>query len=335
MKEALFYRKLDKDVVQCDLCPHNCRIPKDGLGVCRVRKNDNGTLVSLNAERVIASHSDPIEKKPLYHFFPGIWTFSIAAAGCNLHCTNCQNHTISQANEALLSEGQPSSPSDMVTAARQAGLKHMTFTYTEPTVFYELMLETARLATDAGLICSVVSNGFINPEPLKQLIPFISAANIDLKFASDHLYRTITGGSSGPVAETIRLLFEHNVITEVTTLVIPGLNDSPEEFEAITKILLNISPDIPWHLSAFYPTYRMQDRPPTPPEMLKQLRLRARGMGLQYVYTGNILDSEGSTTYCPNCQSTLVYRARLSSLESRVSNGHCPDCGTEIYGRFD
>ena len=334
MRKALFYRKQSGNNVQCQLCPHNCTIADGENGICGVRQNLGGILFSVNGDRLIAAHVDPMEKKPLYHFFPGAETFSIAAAGCNFHCKNCQNHTISQTTPALLDSGETTSPQNIVTMAKRRGVSHITFTYTEPTVFYELMLETAELAKEAGLYCSVVSNGFINPEPLARLIPVISAANIDLKFASDKLYRSVAGGWRGPVMNTIQTLFEHGIITEVTSLIIPGLNDDEGEFGEMIRLLLDISSETPWHLSAFYPTYRMTDRPPTKPDTLTRLRQTALDRGMKYVYTGNITDPEGSTTYCPKCNTALIQRHRLSFHSSKLKKGHCPNCGTEIYGTF-
>lgn len=334
MRKALFYRKQSENKVQCQLCPHNCTIADGKSGLCGVRRNTGGTLFSLNADHLIAAHVDPMEKKPLYHFFPGAETFSVASAGCNFHCKNCQNYPISQATPSLLDSGESASAQLLVAAAKQKGVHHITFTYTEPTVFYELMLETAELAKEAGLYCSMVSNGFINPEPLSRLLPMISAANIDLKFASDKLYRSVAGGWRGPVMNTIQTLFEHGIITEVTTLIIPGLNDDEGEFGKLTRFLLDISPEIPWHLSAFYPTYKMTDRSPTPPDTLADLRQTALNSGMNYVYTGNITDPEGSTTYCPKCNTALIQRHRLSFHSSKLKKGHCPNCGTEIYGTF-
>lgn len=334
MREALFYRKQSENKVQCGLCPHNCTIADGENGICGVRQNLGGILFSVNGDRLIAAHVDPIEKKPLYHFFPGAETFSIAAAGCNFHCKNCQNHIISQTTPGLLDSGETTSPQNIVTMAKRRGVSHITFTYTEPTVFYELMLETAELAKEAGLYCSVVSNGFINPEPLARLIPVISAANIDLKFASGKLYRSIAGGWPEPVIDTIQTLFDNGIVTEVTTLIIPGLNDGEEEFGKLTRFLLDISPDIPWHLSAFYPTYKMTDRSPTPPDKLADLRQTALNGGMNYVYTGNIADAQGSTTFCPTCRTDLIQRHRLSFHSSRLVKSNCPHCTTKIYGKF-
>ncbi len=334
MKEALYYKKQQGNTVQCSLCPYNCIIAEGKTGLCAVRLNKRGILFSLNSDRLIAAHIDPMEKKPLYHFYPGARTYSIAAAGCNFHCKNCQNYTISQANPKLLNSGKLISANEIVNSAKQQGVQHITFTYTEPTVFYELMLETAKLAKQEGLICSVVSNGFINPEPLTRLLPFISAANIDLKFSSDILYRSITGGWVKPVIETIRTLYNSGIITEVTTLIISGLNDNEKEFRKICQLLLDISPEIPWHISAFYPTYEMTDRPPTPPDTLVRLRQTALKAGMEHVYTGNITDLEGSTTFCSKCHSELILRHRLSFHSNHLKNGYCPHCGTKLYGRF-
>ncbi len=334
MKEALFFEKQEKKSVQCRLCPHSCVIQDGKIGICRVRKNIGGTLFSLNFGRIVAAHGDPMEKKPLYHFFPGEKTFSIAMAGCNFHCWNCQNYGISQVRGSYPETGEEVSPDALVAQLIKLGYRHLTFTYTEPTVFYEFMLETAKIAVKRGIFCSLVSNGFIGREPLEELLPFISAANIDLKFSSDRLYRNITGGWRQPVVDTIRTLYRHDIVTEVTTLIIPGLNDGEDEFGGLLRILLEISTEIPWHLSAFYPTYKMTDHPPTPPETLTRLRQIARSSGLKHVYTGNITDLEGSTTFCPNCRAELIVRSRLSFRSLHLDSGACPRCGSKLYGKF-
>ena len=335
MREAAFYTKLADNRVQCDLCPHNCTLSPGATGICNVRRNENGRLESLNAGRIVAANVDPMEKKPLYHFHPGAQTLSIAGAGCNFSCDNCQNHQISQAHDALLAATRQSDPASIVRSAMERRVRHITFTYTEPTVFYELMMDTVTEARTAGLTCSVVSNGFINPEPLAQLIPMIQAANIDLKFGNDQVYRSVTGGSMAPVLKTIRTLFEAGVITEVTTLIIPGLTDEPENFDPILKSLRAISTEIPWHLSAFYPTHRMGDRPPTSFDTLRELRGRALDGGIKYVYTGNVLDPDGSSTVCPECGTTLISRYRLSLTENKLTSNQCPECKATIYGKFD
>ncbi len=335
MREALYFQPLENQQVECRLCPHHCKLNPDQTGICRVRKNENGTLVSLNAGRLVAANVDPIEKKPLYHFYPGRETLSIAGAGCNFHCTNCQNHTISQVNNALIAAAQDTRPDDVVRSALERGLRHITFTYTEPTVFFELMLETAMRAKEQDLRLSMVSNGFINPEPLAELLPYLDAANIDLKFGNNEDYRRITKGWKEPVLHTIRTLWEAGVITEVTTLIIPGLNDTPDTFKPIMDDLQDISTQIPWHLSAFYPTFQMTDRPPTMPETVRQLRALALDAGMQYVYTGNIVDENGADTRCPNCGATVIRRSRLMLRDSRLIAGACHECSTPIYGRFN
>lgn len=335
MREALYVTGLGDQRVECRLCPHHCKLNFDQTGICRVRKNENGRLVSLNADRLVAANVDPIEKKPLYHFYPGRETLSIAGAGCNFHCTNCQNHTISQVNEALIAAAKDTRPTEIVQSAVDRGLRHITFTYTEPTVFFELMLETAMCAREQDIRLSMVSNGFIDPEPLAELLPFLDAANIDLKFGNDEDYRRITKGWKGPVLDTIRTLWDAGVITEVTTLIIPELNDTPDTFDPILTDLKDISNQIPWHLSAFYPTFQMTDRPPTKPDTIRNLRNRALDAGMQYVYTGNIVDESGADTRCPHCNAIVIRRSRLMLRDSRLIAGACPECATPIYGRFN
>ncbi len=334
MREARHFRELENRRVECRLCPHQCKLDPGQSGICRVRRNEDGKLISLNADRLVAANVDPIEKKPLYHFYPGRETLSIAGAGCNFHCTNCQNHTISQANEALIAGARNTRPADIVRSATERGLHHITFTYTEPTVFFELMLETAICAREQDIRLSMVSNGFINPEPLAELLPYLDAANIDLKFGTDDDYRRITKGWKGPVLDTIRTLWNAGVITEVTTLIIPGLNDSPETFNPVLDDLKAISNQIPWHLSAFYPTFQMTDKPPTKPDTIRNLRALALDAGMQYVYTGNIVDESGADTRCPHCGATVIRRSRLMLRDNRLIAGGCQECATPIYGRF-
>lgn len=329
--DTLYFNKLEGKKVQCLLCPHNCLLKPSQKGICRVRKNINGQLITLNNNLISALNIDPIEKKPLYHFFPGTNTLSMACNGCNLKCLNCQNHSISQSSKSNYIE---MSESQIIEKAKELKCNHITFTYTEPTVFYEKMLVIAKLAKKENIKCSIVSNGYINKEPLLELIPFIEAANIDLKFGSNFNYEKTTGGKVEHVVSTIKTLFENHIITEVTTLIIPTLNHSKEEFNKISDYLLNISNEIPWHLSAFYPTYKMLNYPPTNPETLIELREQAMKKRHQYVYTGNIINPEGETTFCPNCKTTLIKRGRLYLMENNIKNNNCPNCETKIYGKF-
>ncbi|BBB31981.1 pyruvate formate lyase activating enzyme [Thermotomaculum hydrothermale] len=334
MFEAKYYEKLENKKVRCTLCPHYCTLKEGQTGICRVRKNINGILYSLSYQNIIAMHIDPIEKKPLYHFSPGARTLSIATPGCNFHCLNCQNHTISQIDESIFDFTRKIPPEEVVKIAISENIKHITFTYTEPTIFFEYMLDTAKIAKKEGLYCSIVSNGYITKEPLKELIPFIDAANIDFKFHEDSLYRKIAGGKAKPVLETIKTLYHSGVITEVTTLIIPEVNDNDEYFLETAKSLLQISNEIPWHLSAFYPTYKMIDYQSTRPETLVKFRKLAIDLGFKFVYTGNILDLEGSTTYCPKCGEALIKRHYFNLTFSELKENKCPKCGEFIYGKF-
>ncbi len=334
MIKAGYYQTLEGKKVKCLLCPHFCIIKEGSSGICKVRKNKDGTLYSLSYSNIIAMHIDPIEKKPLYHFFPAARTLSIATPGCNFHCLNCQNHTISQIKEEVFDFTRRFSPEEIVNIAKKENIKNITFTYTEPTIFFEYMLDIAKLAKKEGLYCSMVSNGFINIEPLKELIPYLDAANIDLKFNDNELYRKITGGRVEPVIETIKTLFHSGVITEITTLIIPELNDSENYFLEMVKTVKSISEEIPWHLSAFYPTYKMSEHPATSPQTLINLRKLALSEGLKYVYTGNILDIEGSTTFCPNCGEILIQRHYFNLKISRLEGNFCPKCKERIYGKF-
>ncbi len=334
MKEARYYKQIENKSVRCTLCPHNCKIQDGKSGICRVRKNIEGKLYSQSYGNIIAMHIDPIEKKPLYHFFPASRTLSIATPGCNFHCYNCQNHTISQIDESIFEFTKKIPPEEMIKIAVRENIKHITFTYTEPTIFFEYMLDIAKLAKRQGLYCSLVSNGFINQQPLKELIPYIDAANIDFKFKDNSLYRKITGGFVEPVIETIITLYKSGVITEVTTLIIPELNDNEDYFREMGEMLLRISDEIPWHLSAFYPTYKMLDYPGTSPSKLVEFRQIALDSGFKFVYTGNILNLEGSTTYCPRCGKTLIARHYYNLKLTNLNGNKCPRCGEKIYGKF-
>ncbi len=329
--KGMYFKKVQEKVLQCVLCPHNCIINNNQKGFCKVRLNNNGELVLLNSGKLAAIAIDNIEKKPLYHYYPNAKTLSIAANGCNFKCLNCQNYSISQNTNK---NSIPLTPNQVVKYALDNNLNHITFTYTEPTIYFEYMLTTAKLAKVNGIHCSLVSNGYINREPLLELIPFIEAANIDLKFASDNYYKKIAKGNILPVQATIKTLFENKVITEVTTLIIEEIHNVNSEFEQISKTILNISDEIPWHLSAFYPTYKMTNYPATSPETLIELREKALKNGHKFVYTGNIFNIEGETTYCPNCSAPLIKRNRLTFLESHITKGKCLNCGEEIYGTF-
>lgn len=333
MKEALFYKKLKDKKVQCLLCPHFCTLKKNESGKCRVRKNKDGKLFSLVYGRPCSLAFDPIEKKPLYHFFPGQTTFSIATVGCNLNCKHCQNWEISQAepieNKNILE------PKEIIKEVKKNKIKVICYTYTEPTIFYEYMLVIARLAKNAGIKNVVVSNGFINPRPLKKLCKYIDAANIDLKSIEDKFYREVCDARVEPVLETLKILKKEKIWTEITNLLIPGLNDSEEQIKnLVVWIKDNLGRETPIHFTAFYPGYKLFHLPPAPIEILKKAREIALKEGMKYVYTGNLPD-EGNSTFCPKCGNTVIKRRLFSIIENNLKQGRCGYCNSKISGFWE
>lgn len=287
-KEAMFYEKLDNQRVHCCLCPHNCNVPPDGRGICGVRKNIDGILYSLNYGEISSIGVDPVEKKPLNRFHPGTYILSVGSVGCNLKCPFCQNHSIARVKPEELHTCHASGDEIVEKAVSLKGQGNIgiAFTYNEPSIWYEFVYETAKKAKEKGLLNVLVTNGYIGEEPLRLLLPYIDAMNIDLKAYNDKFYRELVKGGLKEVKETIRRSAEHCHI-EITTLVIPGWNDSIEEMEEMTKWLASLSPDIPLHLSRYFPKYQMTDRPPTPLNSLTELK-RTAERHLKYVYLGNV-----------------------------------------------
>ncbi|MFA6431248.1 MAG: AmmeMemoRadiSam system radical SAM enzyme [Candidatus Margulisiibacteriota bacterium] len=289
MKEALFYEKLAGSRVKCDLCPHYCIISEGKRGLCGVRENQKGILYSLVYGKLAAANIDPIEKKPLFHFLHGTLSYSISTVGCNFHCDFCQNYYISQAARMKEILGDEVPPEKIVEAAIDNKCPSISYTYTEPTVYFEYAFETAKIAKEKGLKNIFVTNGYINREPLERIAPFLDAANVDLKSFSDEFYRKICGGKLAPVLETLKLMKTKGIWIEIATLIIPGLNDSDEELNKIANFIKNeLGSETPWHVTGFYPTYKMLDRPRTSVETL----IKARGIGikagLKNVYIGNV-----------------------------------------------
>ncbi|MBL8027038.1 MAG: AmmeMemoRadiSam system radical SAM enzyme [Fibrobacteres bacterium] len=288
MKPASFFKNLSDKNVQCTLCPHNCIIAPNKHGRCNVRKNIDGVLYSLNYQYPAAINIDPVEKKPLYHFLPGTKTFSFGCAGCNLKCSFCQNCTISQVLPDEIETEQCTSE-ELVKAAIHKKCESISFTYSEPTIFYETMIETAELAHKYGLKTIMVSNGFINREPLEKLLPFIDAANIDIKGFTEEFYRKYTGASLAPVLETLKTMKKAAVHIEITNLIIPKANDSKEEIDDLIKwVRDNLGSDTPLHFSRFFPQYKLTDRTATPPQTIITACERASSLGLKFVYAGNM-----------------------------------------------
>lgn len=283
-----YYEKIGNQKVKCTLCPHYCELSNHQTGLCNSRQNRDGEMVSLTYGKPVAIHIDPIEKKPLYHFLPGSSTLSFGTAGCNFHCKNCQNSSISQSSPEMV-EYTDATPEQIVATAIKNNCKSISYTYTEPTVFYEFMLETAKLAHEKGLKNVMVSNGYINQEPLKELIPYLDAANIDLKCFNDSLYRKITTGSLHPVLNTLKTLNDSNVWLEIANLIIPGYTDDMEMItEMCDWLVANGFEEVPLHFSRFFPSYKMQDVEPTPIETVEKAAQIAKSKGIKYVYLGNV-----------------------------------------------
>ncbi len=334
MKEAYLYKKLDDKKVRCDLCSHRCIIKDKKKGKCCVRRNIDGVLYSLVYGKIIAENSDPIEKKPLFHFLPGSYSMSIATVGCNFKCFFCQNYNISQVPcDQNKIEGRDVPPENMVSHALANGDESISYTYTEPTIFFEYAYDTAKLASAKGLKNVFVTNGFMSKECLLMIEPYLDAANVDLKSFSDTTYKNKIGGRLKPVLNNIILMKKLGIWIEVTTLIIPGINDSKDELKQIAKFLADIDKDIPWHLSAYYPQYK-SDIPPTGIEQIESAINIGKGAGLKYVYGGNVPGSDYENTYCPNCGDLLIRRTGFSVSGNNIKKGSCSNCGQKIEGIF-
>jgi len=342
MKEALLYEKLENKLVHCFLCSHHCRITDKKFGFCGVRQNIDGVLYTHAYGKVIAAHIDPIEKKPLYHCLPGSSSFSIATIGCNFHCGFCQNWEISQSTfkaqglslqGTVPAAGQELSPEEIVKGASKNKCKSISYTYTEPTIFFEYAFETAKIAKEKGLYNNFVTNGFMTKECLEMIKPYLDAANVDLKFFKDSAYKKICAGGLEPVLNSIRLMHKLGIWVEVTTLLVPGENDSEEELSGIAEFIASVDKNMPWHISRFHPDYKFTDHVSTPEAALKKAQEIGKRAGLTYIYVGNVY-GWGNDTYCHNCQKLLVRREVFSVLEYNIKEGKCLYCHTVIPGIF-
>jgi pyruvate formate lyase activating enzyme len=334
VREASFYEKLGENKVHCGLCRHHCVVADGRRGICGVRENRGGTLYTLVYGLPCSYHIDPIEKKPLFHFFPGSRAFSIATVGCNFRCRHCQNHEISQMprHDGRV-PGTRMTPEDVVALAEQGECRSISYTYTEPTMFFEYAYDIARLAQDKGLYNSFVTNGYIEEAPLKTIQPYLHGANIDLKGFDDDFYKKTCGADLQNVLAAIRSYKALHIWIELTTLVIPGYNDKEEEFRGIAQFIKHeLGPETPWHVSAFYPTYKLTNAPPTPPATLERAREIGLEQGLLYVYEGNVPGSEGENTFCYSCKRVVIERRGYTVTAYNVKESACAFCGAPIHG---
>jgi pyruvate formate lyase activating enzyme len=333
LHDALLYDALDADQVQCKLCAHRCLIREGTRGICRVRENRNGKLFTHVYGNLIAENVDPIEKKPLYHFMPGSLAYSIATPGCNFRCGWCQNWQISQMpREMQMPDRKRVMPESVVERAINANCQTIAYTYTEPTIFFEYSLDTARLAHEEGLTNVYVTNGFMTPEMLAVIGPYLDGANVDIKAFSEESYRSLIGGNLKPVLESCRKMKSMGIWLEITTLIVPGVNDNLDELEGLASFIYHdLGAETPWHLSRFYPQYKMADSKPTEESLLYHTKAMGESMGLNYVYLGNVFGC--IQTKCKECGHTLIsrngYTTQMSGLDEK---GSCKKCGTILDG---
>jgi pyruvate formate lyase activating enzyme len=334
MHEAMFYEKAGGNKVRCGLCRFRCLIADGKRGICAVRENRGGTLHTLVYGKAIAEHADPIEKKPLYHVMPGSMSYSVATVGCNFRCLHCQNYTISQpVHDTLRITGIDLPPEEIVARALASGCRSIAYTYTEPTIFFEYAYDTAVLAKKAGLRNIFVTNGYITPEALACIRPFLDAANIDLKGFSERFYTEVVHAMLKEVLDSIVEYKRQGIWIELTTLVIPGWNDSDEDLRGIAGFIADkVGKETPWHVSAFHPTFKMIDRPRTPLDTLRRARHIGLEAGLRYVYEGNVPGEGGENTYCPSCGETLIERHGFYLEHNSIEMGKCPACAAIIDG---
>ncbi len=334
-RQAVLWDKGRADQVTCKLCSHRCVIADGGLGRCAVRRNIGGVLYSLSYEKVCSANADPIEKKPLFHFQPGSRSFSIAAPGCNFRCEFCQNWQISQmAIEDGQLHGSAIRPEDIVNSAIQANCKSIAYTYTEPTIFMELAADCAVLARDKEIANVFVSNGYMTSEAIEFARPWLDGINIDLKSFRQDYYQGLCKANIAPVLDTIKYIAgKTDIWMELTTLIVPGENDSTEELKEIAGFIAReAGRDVPWHVSRFYPQYKMDDRPPTSEAVLQRAYDIGKEAGLNYIYIGNLPSARAENTYCPSCGVGLIERTGYTVTRNIINDGACPQCGALIAG---
>jgi pyruvate formate lyase activating enzyme len=335
LMKAYLFEPLNDLKVKCNLCAHRCVIKEGRRGTCGVRENHRGDLHTLVYGKLIARNVDPIEKKPMFHLIPGSLSYSVAAVGCNFKCRFCQNADIAQmpADRGGAIVGDTCSPEALVDAAEKRSCQSIAYTYTEPTVFFEFAYETAKIAHGRGIKNVFVTNGYMTPEALDMIQPYLDAANVDLKAFNDDFYKTVCGARRRHVMATLKRMKSLGILVEVTTLIVPGLNDDSGELAALAAFIAgDLGPDTPWHISRFHPTYRLTDRPATPLDTMRKAWRIGMKAGLRYVYTGNAPGERSENTYCYNCGEPLVERTGYSIERYAVKDGKCPVCGVAIDG---
>ena len=333
-REAMLYEAGEGQEVRCRLCGHECVIAPGKTGICRVRENVAGKLISLNYDALVTVNVDPIEKKPLFHFLPGTMSLSVAAAGCNFQCAFCQNWQISQApRTGRIVGGQAIPPAELVAAAEKHKCASISYTYTEPTIFFELSYDTAKLAHERGIRNCFVSNGFMTPLAVRTIAPYLDAINVDLKAFRNETYRKVMKARLKPVLTCLTELVAAGVWVEVTTLVVPSMNDSDEELGNIAGFIAGeLGPDVPWHVSRFHGDYQMGDAPTTPAATLGRAMSIGRAAGLKHVYAGNVPGDANENTRCPSCSATVIQRTGFTVRSSHLKEDKCAECGERIAG---
>jgi pyruvate formate lyase activating enzyme len=335
IREAMLYGKLTGDRVQCALCAHRCKINPGRRGICGVRENKNGVLYSLVFGTLIAEHVDPIEKKPFFHVYPASQSYSIATVGCNFICDFCQNAEMSQMpRSTLMIMGEDTDPDVVIERAQKSDCQTIAYTYTEPTVYLETLFETAKLACREGLKNLLVTNGFMTSEALEMISPYITAANVDLKSFRDEFYQKQCGAKLHPVLDSLKKMKERGIWLEITTLLIPGLNDSDDELQDIAAFIAALGAETPWHISRFHPQFKMLHRLATPVASLHRACRIGKEAGLKYVYSGNVPGDEGENTYCVNCANLLIKRYGYKIIHNNLLETSCSHCGKKLEGIF-
>ncbi len=333
MKEAMFFEKLGNNRVKCHLCRHHCVIDDGKRGICRVRENHGGTLYSLVYRKLASENIDPIEKKPLFHFYPGSSAFSVATVGCNFRCLNCQNYEISQLpKDHDRITGRDVAPEQIVDDAVNHHCTSIAYTYTEPTIFFEYAYEIAKIAARKAIKNIFVTNGYITREALATIKPYLHAVNVDLKSFSEERYKRLCGARLDQVLDCIRSYKEMGIWIEITTLIIPEINDTEPELKRIAGFIREVGPEIPWHVSRFYPRYRLIEKPPTLIDTLRMAREIGLATGLRYVYEGNVPGEGGENTYCYQCKKILIRRYGYQIVENNIIHSRCPACDAVIDG---